>query len=85
MVRLLSVMMGGTAALMTTILVISDGAGRSIEALEVLLPSVAALFAVIMGAATLMMLSRRGRMRAKIEDRISEISMQKSKNDDAEA
>ena len=49
MVRLLSVMMGGTAALMTTILVISDGAGRSIEALEVLLPSVAALIAVIMG------------------------------------
>ena len=85
MVRLLSVMMGGTAALMTTILVISDGAGRRIEALEVLLPSVAALIAVIMGAATLMMLSRRGRMRAKIEDRISEISMQKSKNDDAEA
>ena len=85
MVTSLSAMLGGTTAMMTMILVISDGAGRSIEALEVLLPSVAALLSTIM-VAILMMRSRRGRTRSKIEDRISKISsMQKSKNDDAEA
>ena len=84
MVTLLSTMMGVTAAMMTMILVISDGADRSIEALEVLAPSVVALLATIMGA-TLLMLFRRALTRAKSEDRISEIGMQKSRDDDVEA
>ena len=67
MVALLSVMMGATTAIMTMSLTISDDlSGATIDSIELLLPTVVALLAILL--ATILMVVRR-RLPYRIDDR----------------